>query len=145
MRKNLEYLYNIARQMMGVNKTWKYMSNHPGIVDGMAFHRLFLSDVSRDLREWGDDKLGMIAGLGRGGGSVTCDTNGEATKEDEETNRRFGIPHRATLTDVGLGQAMTEFMGGRRLLLIIASLTIIAAMLDLARNHQKTKVMAEHA
>lgn len=127
MRKNLEYLYAVARQMMGSQGVWQFATNNPEILDASSFRRLFQADVERDLRAWGDDKLGMIAALGRGGGEAELDrkTNG------------YGACTRTTLTDVGIGEVMTQHMSGRVLLLKLASLTVVAAMLDLACSHHK--------
>ena len=127
MRKNLEYLYAVARHMMGSQGVWQFATNNPEILDGASFRRLFQADVERDLCAWGDDKLGMLAALGRGGGEAAIDrkTNG------------YGACTRTTLTDVGIGELMTEHMSGRMLLLRIASLTVVAAMLDLACNHHR--------
>ena len=137
MRKNLEYLYNVARQMMGEQEVWRFISETPDIVNATSFRLLFSMDVERALRTWGDDKLGMLAALGRGGGEIMVDHD---TKEDDETRQRFGISSRSTLTEVGLGKVMTEHMSGRVLLLKLASLTVVAAMLDLARNRQDASV-----
>lgn len=127
MRKNLEYLYNVARQMMGVLEVWQFTSSNPEILDGLSFMRLFQANVESELRGWGDDKLGLIASLGRGGGEATI----------ERKEKGYGASTRTTLTDVGLGQVMTEFMSGRVLLLKVASLTVVAAMLDLACEHHR--------
>ena len=127
MRKNLEYLYNVARQMMGVLQVWQFTSSNHQIIDGISFYRLFQADVERELRTWGDDKLGLLAALGRGGGEANI----------ERKEKGYGASPRASLTDVGLGRVMTEFMSGRVLLLKLASLTVVAAMLDLAISHHR--------
>lgn len=131
MRKNLQYLYNVARQMMGVLQVWQFTSGDPKITDGISFYRLFQADVERELRTWGDDKLGLLAALGRGGGEANI----------ERKEKGFGASPRTSLTDVGLGRVMTEFMSGRALLLKLASLTVVAAMLDLAKSYHQMGLM----
>lgn len=122
MRRNqsAEYLYNVARNMMGRTKAMQLVAD--GLpVEGAAFRRVFMGDVQSILRSWNAETLGSIASLGRGDGKSLIN------------------PHITTLREVGLGEAMTEHMDGRMLLLVLASLTIVAAMLDLARCHQRER------
>ncbi|MEZ4195397.1 MAG: hypothetical protein R3B53_03345 [Candidatus Paceibacterota bacterium] len=86
----------------------------------------FQAEVERELMAWGDDKLGLIASLGRGGDEATI----------ERKERGYGASTRTTLTEVGLGTVTNHFMSGRTLLRKLASLTIVAAMLDLAKEHR---------
>lgn len=122
MRRNqsVEYLYNVARDMMGRTKAMQLVAD--GLpVEGAAFRRVFMGDVQSILRSWNAETLGSIVSFGRGDGQLIKN------------------PHRATLREVGLGESTTEHMDGRMLLLVLASLTIVAAMLDLARCHQRER------
>ncbi len=120
MRRNqsVEYLYNVARDMMGRTKAMQLVAD--GLpVEGATFRRCFMGDVQSILRSWNAETLGSIVSFGRGDGQLIKN------------------PHRATLREVGLATSTTEYMDGRTLLLTLASLTIVAAMLDLARCHQR--------
>ena len=121
MRRNqsFEYLYNVARDMMGKTKAMQLVAD--GLpVEGGAFRRAFAGSVQGILRSWNAETLGSIVTLAEGGGQIN------------KTGR-------TTLRDVGLGESTTSSMDGRMLLLILASLTIVAAMLDLARCHQRER------
>lgn len=118
--QNVEYLYNVARDMMGRTKAMQLVAD--GLpVEGAAFRRVFIGDIQSILRSWNPETLGSIVVFGRGGGESNIN------------------PHITTLREVGLGESMTEHMDGRMLLLTLASLTIVAAMLDLARSHQRER------
>ena len=95
MRRNqsAEYLYNVARNMMGRTKAMQLVAD--GLpVEGAAFRRVFMGDVQSILRSWNAETLGSIASLGRGDGKSLIN------------------PHITTLREVGLGEAMTEHMDG---------------------------------
>ena len=134
----LQYLYNVARDMMGKTQAWELIAR--GLpVEAASFRRALRADVEQHLRHWSAERLGVLMSLGRGAGEVRVYPE-KAAEEDSETLTRFGIPHRTSILDAGFHDYVSEQMSGNRLLLSLATLAVVAAMLDLAHNNNKKVV-----
>lgn len=117
--RNSVQLYSVAQDMMDRTRAMERIAN--GLpVEGKAFRAAFLGSVQNFLRTWHAETLGAIAALGHGVIQDVASTH-------------------ATLFEVGLGTSFNRRMNGRMVLRTLAGLTIVAAMLDLARTNMKTQ------
>ena len=122
--RDLQYLYNVANDMMRKFGLWEIIGKKP--IDAEELGQLCGGQVSEELRKWSPAKLGeLVYHYGRAFG-------------DESEVKKANETPRTAMYQVHCCDWLDEYASGRGLLLRIAVTTVLAAMTDVIKKRFPT-------
>lgn len=124
MGQNLQYLYNVAGNMIGKTGARNFLAhpvsgNPDRPWDAEKFGSVYAGAVVQTIEQWNPETLGRIAAFGRGYGTL------------EHPENAGGGRQRTSMYEIRCYTWLDQYQSGKNLLVQIAASAILAAMYDI--------------